>query len=595
MTDTRLPGGRALAAQEFHQARRHAAVEAIMARVSGRSADLLSYEEVSSLLRVTGQSSLGVQQIPVTAIVGSVGRYNDFSRTFLPRLEEDEQRWVSVRAAARFVGDLPPIEVYRIGDSYFVLDGNHRVSIARQEKVDYIDAYVTDVRTRVPLPPGAKPDELIIAAEHAAFLESTQLDELRPDSDLRVSEPGQFCHLENYIEAYRYLREAELGEQRTDLEAVTDWYDHSYLPLVEAIREQGILRYFPGRTEADFYVWLSRHQTALQDELGWQISPDVAVSRLIERAQADAAATGRPRTVRQRISALVLPDRRAEPATDLLHAQRTLARYSDRLFANILLPVPADFAEAHDLGRWPALQQATMLAVEEGAQLCGLFVREAHDPTAAEAASISTLRAAFAVRRESLGLAGNVAIETGEFAEQVAKLGLLNDLVVLDRRFGWLAGGQQAPSRALQRILRAARRPVYIVGEAGVQGPIVHVLLVLDEHPESEEALFVAAYLGERWRVGVHVLLLGSGRGLAAREDHARRYLELHEAIFDVETAGGGRESATEIINVAERCQADLIVVRGPSRGGRRSPSGAAIQQAEAILAGWNRSLLITA
>jgi nucleotide-binding universal stress UspA family protein len=566
-----------------------------MARVSGRSADLLSYEEVSALLRVTGQSSLGVQQIPVTAIVGSVGRYQDFSRTFLPHLEEDEQRWVSVRAAARHVGDLPPIEVYRIGESYFVLDGNHRVSIARQEKVDYIDAYVTDVRTRVPLPPGARPDELIIAAEHAAFLEATRLDELRPDSDLRVSEPGQFCHLENLIEAYRYLREAEQGEPRTDLEAVADWYDHSYLPLVEAIREQGILRYFPGRTEADFYIWLSRHQAALQHELGWQISPDVTVSRLIERAQADAAAAGRPRSVRQRLGALVLPDRRPEPATDVLHVQRTLARYSDRLFANILLPVPAGFAEAHDLGRWPALQQATMLAVEEGAQLCGLFVREAHDPTAAEAVSISTLRAAFAVRHESLGLSGHVAVESGEFTDRVVKLGLLNDLVVLDRRFGSPAGGQHAPSRALQDILRAARRPVYIVGEAGVQGPIVHLLLALDDHPESDEALFVAAYLGERWRVGVHALLFEAGRGQTARADYVRRYLELHEVIFDVETVRGGRESATEIIAAAERKGADLIVVRGPSHGGRRAPDGAAIRQAEAILAGWNRSLLITA
>jgi hypothetical protein len=297
MSTTSLPGGRALAAQEFHRARRQAAVESILARITGRPADLLSYDEVSSLLRVTGQSSLGVQQIPVAAIVGSVGRYHDFSRTFLPRLEDDEQRWVSVRAAARFVGDLPPIEVYRLGEAYFVLDGNHRVSIARQQNVDFIDAYVTDIRTRVPLPPGARADDLIIAAEEAAFLEATRLDELRPGADVSVSEAGQVRHLENHIEANRYLREVERGEPLTDDEAVTDWYDRSFLPLVEAIREQGILRYFPGRTEADFYIWLSRRQPpagAGAGRVGGASAHPARPARLPGPAGAPASAPCRP-------------------------------------------------------------------------------------------------------------------------------------------------------------------------------------------------------------------------------------------------------------------------------------------------------------
>ena len=110
---------RALVAAQFHRARRRAALEALLSRFSGQTADLLSFGEVVDKLGMSGQSSLGVRQIPIDAIVGSVGRYQDFTRTFLPRHESDEDRWVRVGAAAPTVADLPPIEVYKIGDAYF--------------------------------------------------------------------------------------------------------------------------------------------------------------------------------------------------------------------------------------------------------------------------------------------------------------------------------------------------------------------------------------------------------------------------------------------------------------------------------------------
>ncbi len=255
---------RILAAEQFHRARREAAVESLLARLSGQSADLLSFEQVARTLRVSGQSPGGLQQIPIEAIVGSVGRYQDFSRTFLPRQETDEDRWVRVSAAAEAIGDLPPIEVYKIGQNYFVLDGNHRVSIARRQGLSHIDAHVIEVRTRAPLPPDAKPDDLIIAAEQAAFLEATRLDLTRPDSDLRVSVPGQYRHLENHIEAFRYRQEQETGQDMPFDQAAARWYDEVYLPTVLALRAQGILRYFPGRTETDAYIWLIEHREALE-------------------------------------------------------------------------------------------------------------------------------------------------------------------------------------------------------------------------------------------------------------------------------------------------------------------------------------------
>ena len=100
---------------------------------------------------------------------------------------------------------VPPIDVYQIGDSYFVMDGNHRVSVARQMGATYIEAYVTECRTRVPLSPDDDPNDLIVKAEYADFLENTKLDQIRPEVDLQVTTPGQYWELETHIEAHRFF------------------------------------------------------------------------------------------------------------------------------------------------------------------------------------------------------------------------------------------------------------------------------------------------------------------------------------------------------------------------------------------------------
>jgi hypothetical protein len=99
---------------------------------------------------------LACSEIPLDAIAGSVGRYADFTRSFLPRRESAQERWTRVRAAFDRVQDIPPITVFQIGDSYFVLDGNHRVSVARSLGATHIPAHVTVVESRVPLSAGRR-------------------------------------------------------------------------------------------------------------------------------------------------------------------------------------------------------------------------------------------------------------------------------------------------------------------------------------------------------------------------------------------------------------------------------------------------------
>jgi hypothetical protein len=177
------------ALQDFHEARRQAALQEVVARLTGKSTKLLAFDDVSQKLKASGGIDRGVQEISLDAIVGSCERYEDFSRTFLPLLESDKERWarVNVHITTKGLADVPPILVYQIGQAYFVLDGNHRVSVARQLGATRIKADVTEFQPRVSLSPDDSPAELILKAEYADFLERTNLNVNRPQVDLRVT------------------------------------------------------------------------------------------------------------------------------------------------------------------------------------------------------------------------------------------------------------------------------------------------------------------------------------------------------------------------------------------------------------------------
>ena len=179
------------AIDDFYSARQMAGIQEVLARLTGKSTELLSYEEVAEKLKLRIQFERGIKMIPLNAIVGSVGRYSEFTRTFLPRRNDDRERWARVKTAMEEGEGVPPIEVYKVGEVYFVIDGNHRVSIAREEGLGTIEARVIEVKTNIPLTPDIQPDDLIIKAEYAEFLEATHIMDLRPNVDLSVTIPGQ--------------------------------------------------------------------------------------------------------------------------------------------------------------------------------------------------------------------------------------------------------------------------------------------------------------------------------------------------------------------------------------------------------------------
>lgn len=272
--------------KEFDDARRQAFIEEMLSFFTGRSTDLLSFDEIQHKLRLQDASYKGLQEIELDKIVGSVGRYRDFTRTFLPKRDEIADRWRRVDEVAHTSG-YPPIEVYKVGDVYFVRDGNHRVSVARQHNAKTIEAYVIEYKTPVPITSADELNDILLKAERARFLEKTNLDQIRPGHNVEFTEPGRYRLVREHIAFHKYLKETECGCEIPYEEAVASWYDNVYMPVIRLIRERGVMKHFPGRTEADLYAWILLHRAELESrvqKLGAVSTEDILDTVTLEKS-----------------------------------------------------------------------------------------------------------------------------------------------------------------------------------------------------------------------------------------------------------------------------------------------------------------------
>jgi len=254
--------------EDFNRARRKAFLAQLLGIVNRSSNELLSLEEVRARLNVRGQHYLGHQTVPLDHIVGSEGRYSDFDRRFAPRHDATKYRWMSVDRAHHEAIALPAIELYKLGDIFFVKDGHHRVSVARIQGQLDIDAVVTELVVDVPLARTLSMRDLLLKEEYSDFLGWTGLASLRPQQRIEFSEPGGYLALVTHINAHRYFMSLEREEEAEREEAVADWYDSVYMPVVEVLRQTNALRAFPKRTEADLYRWIMDHRWYLRERNG---------------------------------------------------------------------------------------------------------------------------------------------------------------------------------------------------------------------------------------------------------------------------------------------------------------------------------------
>lgn len=255
----------------FQGARARAFWQEMLSHLRGKSAELLSFEDIRARLRLREESYRGLQDVPLDQIVGSVGRYRDFTREFLPRTNKMQERWSRVYAAANSMSGLPPVELYKVGDAYFVRDGNHRVSVARQLGNKTIQAHVTELPTPIAFDPDISDEELDAATAYAAFLEETGLSRTRVHHQpINLSERSRYADLLGHIYTHKYILEQMRGSEVDLQDAAADWYDNIYRPAITLIRKYNILEMVPGRTEGDLYLWLVEHLREVRDQYGEQ-------------------------------------------------------------------------------------------------------------------------------------------------------------------------------------------------------------------------------------------------------------------------------------------------------------------------------------
>jgi hypothetical protein len=268
-----------LALADYSRARRKAFLNRIWSVVSGQPAHLLSYDEVREKLHLGGPVYRGVQTIRIDQIAGSLNRYHQFDRAFLPTQDDTAGRWQRVDTAWYKAISLPPVVLYKVGEVYFVVDGHHRVSVAREQGQEFIDADVRECATRVNITPDLKPEDLEILGEKVDFLERTRLDRLRPGAKIKLTIPDGFDILLEHIAVHRYFMGIDFQRDVSDDEAVMHWYDTVYLPIVKIIRSSKILKEFPGKTEGDLYLWVLEHQHELAEQEGLPLKPPGKAAR----------------------------------------------------------------------------------------------------------------------------------------------------------------------------------------------------------------------------------------------------------------------------------------------------------------------------
>ncbi len=266
------------ARRDAEKARGRAFWRNVLSNLRGIPNELLPFSAVRELYP-NSESYGGVRPILIQQIVGSVDRYRDFDHYFLPRVDHTLERWIGIRQAGLEGVELPAIQVYKVGDIYFVKDGHHRVSVARNAGQKYIDAEIIELNVTVP-PGGADSlKDIIIKGEYSRFLEQTGLDRVRPGHyPILFTVTGRYDTLIDHIRTRQYYLGLKYQRDVSWEEAVGSWYDRLYKRVVDEAREHGVLRRFPGRNEADLYLWIMDHRYYLTQRYGEDVGSEWAAT-----------------------------------------------------------------------------------------------------------------------------------------------------------------------------------------------------------------------------------------------------------------------------------------------------------------------------
>ena len=514
------------ALDDFKRARTKAAMQRFWASVRGESLDLLPYAEISTKLRAVSQSNLGLQEVPLKQIVGSVGRNEDFDRHFNPLHDSDRHRWASVKTVMTSpIGKgVPPVYLYKIGEMYFVLDGNHRVSIAKEIGNEMIEAYVTEIKTKVPVSTTLTASELVLKAAYADFLEDTKLDAVLQGIDFSLNMIENYKLLKEHIEVHRYYMGIERDQSVDFNEAAKHWYDQVYQPVAEAITAAGLIQTYPTMTLTDLYLYVLDQQTNIQKELGTSVKTENAIDFV---AMQDGKLE---ETSSAKSNALMDTVLNKQAASDLIKAEENQADGYDCMFRDILVGVGGFDPN------WVGLEQAMLMNRCAEGNIRGVYIASAESEANLE--SSDELRDEFSKRLEAAGMQGKLTITSGVISKKLQEQSLLSDLLVLRLRFPPTGGLFERSGAGMAALIQRSRRPIMLVKEKPL--PITNQLLLYDGQPKSKEALYVAAYYASRLHAKLAIFTLDYGiTDVEIETSYAKTYLRKLGIDFSYEIEKG--------------------------------------------------------
>jgi hypothetical protein len=263
---TGMPG---LDAQtDFLRARRRAALGAMVARLRGVPDDVrlvLPYEEVVAALGFVSERSAGHAVVPLDAIVGTVDRGRDFDRSFRPTTGRMRSRWEHIATAMRRGEAMPPVDLVRVGQIYFVRDGHHRVSVARALGRTDIDANITEVVTRIDAEQAITLEELPVKSHERVFFERVPLPD-NARSEIKLTDPWDYGRLAEAVEAWGFRTMQDRGEPISRREAAYLWLENEYRPVVEMLRGADLIG---TTTETEAYMRVSAARYRLLRTHSW--------------------------------------------------------------------------------------------------------------------------------------------------------------------------------------------------------------------------------------------------------------------------------------------------------------------------------------
>jgi hypothetical protein len=231
-----------------------------MTRTGARGdGDLLELDDVERRLKPFSRRYLGVRTIPLAHVVGTDGKVGAFTRRFEPRHRFSRERLRSLEGAFP-EGGFPPIVAVKLGDTYVVIDGHHRVALARRHRGETIDADITEFVARVPLPPGADMVEVVLRELERIFLEESGLAEARRGVRVPASRPALYLELLENLQVHGYHLMREQGRVLSNAEIAADWYERIYAPVFRAIDRDRLGDDYRDAPDADLFLLLHRRR-----------------------------------------------------------------------------------------------------------------------------------------------------------------------------------------------------------------------------------------------------------------------------------------------------------------------------------------------